>query len=56
MADIRADGAAVAGMAPVTEEVFLDDRKKFWSFFTGLVTTALIGLVVLLLLMAFFLL
>ena len=56
MADIDANRTAVVGTPAVTQDVFFDDRKKFWSFFTGLVTTALVGIVALLILMAFFLL
>lgn len=56
MADIQATNTQVVGVAPVTDDVFLADRTSFWSFFTGLVTTATIGIVVLLILMAFFLL
>ena len=55
MADIHGDGAAVVGMAPVTEEVFLDDRKQFWSFFTGLLTGGAAFIVILLILLAYFL-
>ena len=56
MADVHGTNTAVVGAAPVTDDVFLADRQQFWSFFTSLVTAGLLGIVVLLILMAFFLL
>jgi hypothetical protein len=41
--------------APVTEEAFLADRMAFWAFFTGLTFKVAVGLVVLLVLLAYFL-
>jgi hypothetical protein len=41
--------------APVTEEAFYADRVAFWSFFTGLTFKVAVGIVVLLILLAIFL-
>ena len=41
---------------PITPEAFIADRQHFWGLFTRTVTTAVIGVVILLLLMAWFLL
>ncbi len=54
MADLSPSSSSGA-MAPVTEEIFLDDRKQFWSFFTSLVFAGTAFVVVLLILLAFFL-
>jgi hypothetical protein len=42
--------------APVTEDALLADRQKFWAFFTGATTGAVVFIAVLLILMAIFLL
>lgn len=41
--------------APVTEDAFLADRQAFWSWFTGTIARAVIGLAVLLILLWYFL-
>jgi hypothetical protein len=38
-----------------TPEQFLDERRKFWSFFTGMLTFGVIAVAVILILMALFL-
>ncbi len=55
MADIPASSTAVVGAAPLSEDVFLDDRRAFWSFFTGLVFKAAVAITVLLIVLAYFL-
>jgi hypothetical protein len=41
--------------APLTEEAFYADRRKFWGSFTGATRNAVIGVVVLLILLTIFL-
>ena len=43
------------GAGPTTTEAFVADREVFWGSFTRIVLFAVIGLVVLLILMAIFL-
>ncbi len=45
----------VPAAAPITEDAFVADRQKFWSWFTGMVSRAVITIVVLLALLWFFL-
>jgi hypothetical protein len=45
----------VPAAAPVTEDAFVADRMAFWSWFTGTIARAVIGLAVLLILLWFFL-
>jgi hypothetical protein len=56
MADtLTADAPVATGAAPLTEDAFLADRQKFWSWFTGLVAKVVVGIVVLLILLTIFL-
>ncbi len=56
MSDTTRTAPAPSGAAPLTEDAFLADRQRFWGSFTGLILSAVIGLVVLLIVMAIFLL
>ncbi len=47
--------APVADLPPVSEEAFLADRMQFWSGFTSATTISTVGVAVLLILMAIFL-
>ncbi len=55
MSAAEAHAPPPTAQAPLTEDAFLADRQKFWSFFTGLVFWAAALIVVLLILMAIFL-
>ncbi len=45
----------MAESGPAIDTAFVADRQAFWSSFTHFVTRAVIGLVILLILMAYFL-
>jgi hypothetical protein len=51
-----ADTLTRGSPAPLTEDAFLADRQRFWGSFSNFVVICVIGLTVLLILMAIFLL
>ena len=55
MSDTYTTAPAASGSAPLTEDAFLADRQSFWTWFTGVITKAVIGIVVLLVLLTIFL-
>ena len=48
MSDTQVSGTPILDVQSATQEGLLADRHKFWLWFTGLITTAVIGLAILL--------